>query len=151
MLHNYHLFVFCPRPLLYLLLPSGLIRTGLHSTPGSGWIPWITSMLTRTNHISTGEWTITYICAFQCPQYAPRCLTGVLWVDMMTPERRKLHFLVFHQSNCFSFVLEITPSLQRAIKQPAALLTKQYAVWYSLTYTDFSHLSRLWLELVFQG
>lgn len=30
--------LFMPRPLLYLLLPSGLIRMDLHSAPGSEWI-----------------------------------------------------------------------------------------------------------------
>lgn len=48
------------RPLLYLLLPSGLIRMALHSTPGSEWTLWITSTLTRTNRTSTGEWA--HVC-----------------------------------------------------------------------------------------
>lgn len=30
--------LFSPRPLLYLLLPSGLIRMDLHSAPGLEWI-----------------------------------------------------------------------------------------------------------------
>lgn len=46
------------RPLLYLLLPSGLIRMALHSTPGSEWTLWITSTLTRTSRTSTGECTL---------------------------------------------------------------------------------------------
>ena len=53
----------CFRQLRYLLLLSGLIRMASHLTPGSEWIHWIISMLTRTNHISTGECTLPYICA----------------------------------------------------------------------------------------
>lgn len=64
-------------------------------------------------------------------------LSQVLYVYGMTQMRRELHFLAFHQSNCFSFVLEIIPFLRRHIKPPAALLTKQYAVWRSVTYNDF--------------
>lgn len=83
-----HLLPFFPRQLLYLLLPSGLIRTGLHSTPGSEWTLWITSTSTRTNRISTGECTVIHLSSLLTlssvqTHLSHRCFKGIMHPKMI--------------------------------------------------------------------